>query len=119
MSNADQKFLDRVLPALGVVIHGDFLRLPAVLSLLELLKYRETIPAKDTKTVINEILSCKEYVIWCSIADDQLPFGPTLTIRGEGEPGKLTVPWHQIVAIVQLREPFKVTPIGFSPTDKK
>jgi len=108
-----QDLIDKVLPALGVVVNGDFLREPAVFAFFDVLQYREFSPGKDHATVMQEMKSCMNYTIWCSIADDQLPFGPTLTIRGEGEPGKITIPWHHIITIVQLKEPFKVTPIGF------
>jgi len=108
-----QDVLDKMLPALGVVVNGDFLREPGVFTFFDILKYREYPTGKDAATVMEEIKSCASYTIWCSIADDQLPFGPTLTIRGEGEPGKITIPWHQIIAIVQLHEPIKLTPMGF------
>jgi len=109
-----QDVLDKVLPALGVLVNGDFLREPGVLAFLDVLKYREFPSGRDTATVMDEIKSCTSYTIWCSIADDQLPFGPTLIIRGECEPGKITIPWHHIIAIIQLHEPIKVNPMGFS-----
>jgi hypothetical protein len=107
--------LDKLLPALGVIVNGDFLREPAVLAFFDVLKYRHFPSGKDAAATTEEMKSAASYTIWCSIADDQLPFGPTLTIRGEGEPGKITIPWHQIIAIVQLQEPFKVPrPVGFT-----
>jgi len=117
-----QDVLDKVLPALGVVVNGDYLREPGVAAFFDVLKYRHVPSDKDAATVAEEMKSSTSYTIWCSIADDQLPFGPTLTIRGVGEPGKITIPWHQIIAIVQLHEPIKMTPMGFSssikPTDE-
>jgi hypothetical protein len=109
-----QDVLDEVLPALGVIISGEFLHEPGVLAFFAVVKYRDVPSGKDADTVLEEIKCCTSYTIWCSIADDQLPFGPTLTIRGEGKPGKLTVPWQHITAIIQLHEQFKVTPIGFA-----
>ena len=117
MSKA-QDFIDKTLPALGVVVNADFVRDDAVLACLSVMKYRE-FSGKDNETVLKELEGYTSYVIWCSIADDQLPFGPTLTIRGEAEPGKLTVPWHQIIAIVQLHEPLKLTQMGFSAPAKE
>jgi hypothetical protein len=109
-----QDVLDKVLPAFGVVVTGDFLREPGVSAFFDVLKYREFHSGKNAATVREEIKSCASYTIWCSIADDQLSFGPTLTIQGDGEPGKITIPWHQITAIVQLHEPYKVPPMGFA-----
>ena len=112
-----QDLIDKVLPALGVVVSGDFLREPTVFAFFDVLQYRELTSGKDHATVMEEIKSCTNYTIWCSIANDQLPLGPTLTIRGEGEPGKITIPWHHIITIVQLNEPINLTPMGFdSPT---
>jgi hypothetical protein len=108
-----QDVLDRVLPAHGVIVSGEFLREPGVLAFFAVLKYRDFPSGKDAETVLEEMKDCTSYTIWCSIDDDQLPFGPTLTIRGDSEPGKITVPWQHITAIVPLHEPFKVTPIGF------
>jgi len=108
-----QDALDKMLPALGVVVAGDFLREPGVFAFFDVLKYRHPASGKDSATALDEMKSGTSYTIWCSIADDQLPFGPTLIIRGEGVPGRITVPWHHIIAIVQLHEPFKVTPMGF------
>jgi len=113
MSNI-QDVMDKMLPALGVVLSGEFLRGPSVVAFFSVLRYREFRSGKDAETVLEEMRGCISYPIWCSIDDDQLPFGPTLTVRGEGQPGKITVPWQQIVAIVQLHEPFKVTPMGFA-----
>jgi hypothetical protein len=109
-----QAILDEVLPALGVILGGEFLREPGVLAFFAVMKYQDAPSGKDADTVLEEIKCCTSYTIWCSIADDQLPFGPTLTIRGEGRHGKITVPWQHITAIVQLHERFKVTPMGFA-----
>jgi hypothetical protein len=99
--------LDKVLPALGVMVSGDFLREPGVSAFFHTMKYREFAPPKDTAAVMEEMKSCTSYTIWCSLADDQFPFGPTLTVRGQGdETGKITIPWSQIIAIVQLHERF-------------
>jgi len=113
MSNF-QDALDKTLPALGVIVSGEFVREPGVLAFFDVLKYREFPSGKDAATVLDEMKGCTNYTIWCTIADDQLPFGPTLTIRGEGQPGRITVPWHHIIAIVQLHERFKLTTIGFA-----
>ena len=88
-----QDVLDKALPALAVIVTGDYLREPGVLAFFWTLKYSDVPSGKDTATVIEEIRSCTSYTIWCKIADDQLPFGPTLTVHGEGEPGKITIPW--------------------------
>ncbi len=113
-----QDTLDKARPALGVVVSGEFLREPGVFAFFDVLKYRDVASGKNTPTVLEEMKSCTTYTIWWSIADDQLPFGPTLTIRGDGEPGKITIPWHFIVAIIQLHEPTKATLIGFSAPAK-
>jgi hypothetical protein len=81
-----QNVLDKLLPALGVLVNGDYLREPGVLAFFWTLKYSDVPSGKDTATVIEEMRSCTSYTIWCKIADDQLPFGPTLTVQGEDIP---------------------------------
>src|SRR5579862_2292059 len=95
-----QDVLDKTLPALGVIINGDYLREPGVFIFFEVVKYRHYPSGKDTSTILEEIKTCATYPIWCSIADDSLPFGPTLLVQGEGQPGKITIPWQYIIAIV-------------------
>jgi hypothetical protein len=114
MSKDVQNILDLVIPALGVVLPGDSLREPGVLAFFATLKYQDFCASKDSASVIEEMKSCSSYTVWCSIADDQLPFGPTLTVKGEAGTGQITVPWQHITAILQLHEPINIQRLGFT-----
>ena len=108
-----QDVIDKLLPAVGVIVSGEFLREPGVLAFFDVLKYWDVPANKETEKVSEEMKTCRSYTIWCSIADDQLPFGPTLKIQGEGQPGKITIPWRHVMAIIQLHEPIRVPRLGF------